>query len=582
MKNRLAVVGLLVAAGAASDVLAQTDFVLVLRRTDDLTAICKNRYSTGAEMQSGVQYFVGTNPISIAFDGTSYFIAGDQNASTLSRTNAASGLPMARIPTSNTPTDFGGGVVNPITGRVVVAGEPLTEVVPQGDDNWPLGVYWSHGLVKITINPDGTRAFVANKFMRSSFREVGNGTTTFGFITPENPSGVVNFGLELQRNTNLDFAPDVGLLMTFDNGTGVFNQGKIRWYDTTTQINPILRTPSPTSQAASDNRLIGGAAWDFGPAGQGFDYKTGTGANTTFTPDGVSDGPVASVLINPTDPSPTQYGPIGLDKERLAMDFAPTDPGASGNVVYHAGFGGSSPLPALNFGPKITPTPNRILWRDIAINPVNGVIVARASNDLIYAYRNADGTTDPTRTGRIASSFDGAFSRGQKVGVIHSVAGAPDAAVWNDLTLSGAQPMTSVLRFSKLDGVVPPADATVAVVEESIDPVTGQTVRTPATVTLLGNIADVHYHAPSGKLAVLDYVGRVAYLFDVESGTPVTPGCLADVTLDGTVDGSDFIAFINSFGIGDASIDPTADVITDGTIDGTDFIEFINAFSAGC
>jgi hypothetical protein len=107
-------------------------------------------------------------------------------------------------------------------------------------------------------------------------------------------------------------------------------------------------------------------------------------------------------------------------------------------------------------------------------------------------------------------------------------------------------------------------------------------VPAPATVTLLGNIADVHYHAPSGKLAVLDYVGRVAYLFDVESGTPVTPSCLADVTLDGTVDGSDFIAFINSFGIGDASIDPTADVITDGTIDGTDFIEFINAFSAGC
>jgi len=76
----------------------------------------------------------------------------------------------------------------------------------------------------------------------------------------------------------------------------------------------------------------------------------------------------------------------------------------------------------------------------------------------------------------------------------------------------------------------------------------------------------------------------------------------ADVTHDGTVDGSDYIAFINSFAIGDASVDATADitgyVITDtpdpndpnppvtppypfdsgefhapdGTIDGSDFI----------
>jgi fibronectin-binding autotransporter adhesin len=59
---------------------------------------------------------------------------------------------------------------------------------------------------------------------------------------------------------------------------------------------------------------------------------------------------------------------------------------------------------------------------------------------------------------------------------------------------------------------------------------------------------------------------------------------------DGTVDGSDFIAFINSFGIGDATVDPAADVAgggdngdqPDGTIDGNDFIAFINAFAIGC
>jgi hypothetical protein len=90
-------------------------------------------------------------------------------------------------------------------------------------------------------------------------------------------------------------------------------------------------------------------------------------------------------------------------------------------------------------------------------------------------------------------------------------------------------------------------------------------------------------------------VASNATTLTVESCT----GCsLADVagggpdglSYDGTVDGSDFIAFINSFGIGDASVDPRADVAgggatgeePDGTIDGSDFIAFINAFAIGC
>jgi RHS repeat-associated protein len=50
---------------------------------------------------------------------------------------------------------------------------------------------------------------------------------------------------------------------------------------------------------------------------------------------------------------------------------------------------------------------------------------------------------------------------------------------------------------------------------------------------------------------------------------------------DGSFDGDDFIVFINSFGIGDASVDPAADVDHDGTIDGSDFIAFTNAFAIG-
>ena len=91
--------------------------------------------------------------------------------------------------------------------------------------------------------------------------------------------------------------------------------------------------------------------------------------------------------------------------------------------------------------------------------------------------------------------------------------------------------------------------------------------------------ADVSYTAAS-----LTLFGRCG-LADVVGSTSGGTQCG-----DATVDGSDFIAFINSFSIGDASIDPIADVAgagddglePDGTIDGNDFIAFINAFALGC
>ena len=59
---------------------------------------------------------------------------------------------------------------------------------------------------------------------------------------------------------------------------------------------------------------------------------------------------------------------------------------------------------------------------------------------------------------------------------------------------------------------------------------------------------------------------------------------------DGVTDGSDFIAFINSFAVGDTSIDSLADIAgggpdgryPNGIIDSEDFIVFINAFVNGC
>jgi len=74
---------------------------------------------------------------------------------------------------------------------------------------------------------------------------------------------------------------------------------------------------------------------------------------------------------------------------------------------------------------------------------------------------------------------------------------------------------------------------------------------------------------------------------------PVVIGCsIADLVggdgnppADGSVDGNDFQAFLNSFGSGDA----LADIVggdgnppADGSVDGNDFQAFLNAFAAGC
>jgi hypothetical protein len=71
----------------------------------------------------------------------------------------------------------------------------------------------------------------------------------------------------------------------------------------------------------------------------------------------------------------------------------------------------------------------------------------------------------------------------------------------------------------------------------------------------------------------------------------VTRRCWADVAApgltpgaDGTIDGDDFIAFINAFAIGEALADLASggEPGPDGTVDGDDFITFINGFAAGC
>jgi RHS repeat-associated protein len=49
---------------------------------------------------------------------------------------------------------------------------------------------------------------------------------------------------------------------------------------------------------------------------------------------------------------------------------------------------------------------------------------------------------------------------------------------------------------------------------------------------------------------------------------------------DGSFDYDDYVAFLESLAIGDASVDPAADVDHDGTIDGADYTAFMNAYAS--
>ena len=92
-----------------------------------------------------------------------------------------------------------------------------------------------------------------------------------------------------------------------------------------------------------------------------------------------------------------------------------------------------------------------------------------------------------------------------------------------------------------------------------------------------GELYTVHFAAPRVRKIVPSALSNSLSVADVAQGGGL-PGP------DGTIDGDDFIAFINAFAAGDL----LADVVNgggtrppDGIVDGSDFIAFINAFAAG-
>jgi hypothetical protein len=151
-------------------------------------------------------------------------------------------------------------------------------------------------------------------------------------------------------------------------------------------------------------------------------------------------------------------------------------------------------------------------------------------------------------------------------------------AVTFSVSAAGASPIT----YQWLKGAVP------------LDADANPTAATPTLTLTNVQAADAASYSCTLTNICGSVTSNAALLTLVSCG-----GCsLADIagggpdgrSSNGIIDGTDYIAFVNSFAIGDATVDPMADIAgggdiglePDGTIDGTDFIFFINAFAIGC
>ncbi|MCC6677672.1 MAG: hypothetical protein IT436_11055 [Phycisphaerales bacterium] len=72
--------------------------------------------------------------------------------------------------------------------------------------------------------------------------------------------------------------------------------------------------------------------------------------------------------------------------------------------------------------------------------------------------------------------------------------------------------------------------------------------------------------------------GTGGYRIGIYSFSLTFPGCLADLNVDGQVDFSDYLEFLNYYD----RADPRVDFSGDGQVDFVDYLEYLNLYEAGC
>jgi hypothetical protein len=248
-----------------------------------------------------------------------------------------------------------------------------------------------------------------------------------------------------------------------------------------------------------------------------------------------------------------------------------------GDVIVGGQFSTAGGAPASNIARY---TPSTGIWSAMGtgISGSDSIVYALAvlpGGDMIAGGQFAS-------AGGVAASRIARYSLGSAAPSVAAPPSSQTACPGSTVTFSTSAAGASPITYQWLKGGVP------------LDAAANPTAATPTLTLTNVQAAD----AASYSCMLTNICGSVtsnaALLTLVSCG-----GCsLADIagggpdgrSSNGIIDGTDYIAFVNSFAIGDATVDPLADIAgggdtgleLDGTIDGTDFIFFINAFAIGC
>ncbi len=368
--------------------------------------------------------------------------------------------------------------------------------------------------------------------------------------TGPNRSGLIDFTDPFNVNTSsrrtpvtfrgytgMDWAPGAGLIAVYDSGSS--GVGSVVTYDTETQQTPIL---NGVSQA---DRGLGAVAWDPGPDGNGYDQDG----------DGVSDGPVASLLLQPVDPR----GPIGVTRPDLSTGLGdgiyapdPVAPEVQG--------------PILEFIPGTTDRGGLggTFWRGFDFSPDGQWVVAVADADLVIAER--DLFNNVTNRIVIESSpgapGDAPFIIGQQSTFVDNYDGQDFVMLNKRLTTAAGQSFTGNVELYNTAGT----QLTYALFDENGDP-----LAMPDGIGLY----DFSWHEPTQTLALLDAGTHIIHFFQPQPA--MGDRLCADQNGDGLVTPADFNGWILNFNNGSL----IADTNQDGAVTPADFNGWILAFNQG-
>ncbi|MGP1272444.1 MAG: GC-type dockerin domain-anchored protein [Phycisphaerales bacterium] len=404
--------------------------------------------------------------------------------------------------------------------------------------NQPLAVAFDGTDLYVAGFRNGTSPWVQIGHVIDVFAGGANRSALIDFSDPLNPTQSPTLSSrrvvpDSRGYNSLDWIAGKGLIAQVDVGSTAL--GSAMAWDTETQQTPIVIGSQSTAE-----RGLGVVAWDPGPDGNGYDTDG----------DGLSDGPVASLLFQPIDP----VGPIGVSLPDMSVGL--------GDAVY-----ASAPVPPEGQGPILEFAPNTTdrdglggtFWRGFDFSPNGQWIVASADSDLVIAQRDL---LNFVFARQVVQGPSAPFVLSQNVTFLDNYNGQ-DVIVHNTRpTTVGGQAFSNIVNFYNTAGT----ELTVSIFDE-----TGATFTFPDGV----GVYDFAWHEPSQTLVVLDGGARLAHFF---RPTPAGGDRLcADANDDGVVDPSDFTAWVAAYNQGSL----LADANDDGVVDPSDFTAWVAAYNQG-